>query len=179
MRRTAFYKQQQGKLSPFLHNDTDGADRLWRNSAWEKFNGRTRMMKGLFNYETAYRTYTRLCLEDFMRDNIQYAEIRPNFMSTNQLFTDDGTGLIDNRGIMEIIISEVTRFQKEMTEQGRFFGGLKVIYTTPRSLAASEVKIALDECIAFKKKWPQWIAGKHSLNATRTHRGVVLLDDWY
>ena len=41
------------------------------------------MMKGLFNYETAYRRYTRLFLEDLMRDNIQYAEIRPNFMTSN------------------------------------------------------------------------------------------------
>lgn len=37
---------------------------LTSRSAWEKFNGRTRMMKGLFNYETAYRTYTRKLLED-------------------------------------------------------------------------------------------------------------------
>ena len=27
-------------------------------------------MKGLFNYETAYRVYTRLCLDDFVKDNI-------------------------------------------------------------------------------------------------------------
>ena len=32
--------------------------------AWEKFNGRTRMMKGLFNYETAYRAYTQKLLKD-------------------------------------------------------------------------------------------------------------------
>src|SRR5690349_11593616 len=58
--------------------------------AWEKFNGRTKMMKGLFNYEKAYRTYTRALLKDFARDNIQYAEIRPNFMTENQLWSDDG-----------------------------------------------------------------------------------------
>ncbi|KAK2592020.1 hypothetical protein QQS21_010291 [Conoideocrella luteorostrata] len=128
--------------------------------AWEKFNGRTRMMKGLFNYETAYRKYTRLCLEDFMRDNIQYAEIRPNFMKNNQLFRDNGeTGRIDNEGIMEIIINEVTRFQQEMASQGRYFGGLKVIYTTPRSMIPADIRESLNECIRFKQKWPKWIAG--------------------
>ncbi|TQV96658.1 hypothetical protein V2A60_002956 [Cordyceps javanica] len=127
--------------------------------AWEKFNGRTRMMKGLFNYETAYRKYTRLCLEDFVRDNIQYAEIRPNFMMSNQLYHDDGTGPIDNKGIMNIIIDEVTKFQQEMAAQNRYFGGIKVIYCTPRSLDPSAVKAALDECLEFKQRWPKWIAG--------------------
>lgn len=117
------------------------------------------MMKGLFNYETAYRVYTRLCLEDFARDNIQYAEIRPNFMTSNQLYSDDGTGSIDNWGIMRIIISEVEAFQAAMASQGRGFSGLKVIYCTPRSMSRDNVKSALAECLDFKRHWPQWIAG--------------------
>jgi adenosine deaminase CECR1 len=118
------------------------------------------MMKGLFNYETAYRRYTQLCLEDFMRDNIQYAEIRPNFMTSNQLYHDDGTGPIDNWGIMGIIIDEVERFKARVAAEGSYFGGLKVIYCTPRSFDNARVKAALDECIEFKKTWPQWIAGR-------------------
>jgi adenosine deaminase CECR1 len=117
------------------------------------------MMKGLFNYESAYKRYTRLCLEDFVKDNIQYAEIRPNFMTSNQLCHDDGSGSIDNWGIMRIIIDEVERFQLDMKRQGRFFGGLKVIYCTPRSFRPSDVKTSLLECIEFKKTWPDWIAG--------------------
>ncbi|KAL0941767.1 adenosine/AMP deaminase [Colletotrichum truncatum] len=124
--------------------------------AWEKFNGRTRMMKGLFNYETAYRKYTRSCLEDFVRDNIQYAEIRPNFMETNQLWTDDGTRQINNVGIMKIIIEEYESFQATTED---YFGGLKVIYCTPRSFSNKSVEFALAECLTFKQKWPQWIAG--------------------
>lgn len=118
------------------------------------------MMKGLFNYETAYRTYTYECLKDFARDNIQYAEIRPNFMMSNQLYHDDGTGPINNEGIMSIIINEVERFQRDMATQGKYFGGLKVIYCTPRSMPRPDIQAALAECIEFKKKWPQWIAGK-------------------
>ncbi|KAL7811595.1 Metallo-dependent hydrolase [Trichoderma gracile] len=129
------------------------------SGAWEKFNGRTRMMKGLFNYETAYRAYTYRCLEDFARDNIQYAEIRPNFMMSNQLYHDDGTGPINNDGIMSIIINEVEKFQRDMATKGKYFGGLKVIYCTPRSMPRPDIQAALAECIEFKKKWPQWIAG--------------------
>lgn len=120
-------------------------------------------MKGLFNYATAYQRYTRLCLEDFMKDNISYAEIRPNFMTSNQLWTDDGKQLIDNKGIMKLIIGEVQNFQTDMKKQGRYFGGLKVIYCTPRSFAPEQIEGALTECLAFKKLWPEWIAGKKLL----------------
>lgn len=95
-----------------------------------------------------------------MKDNITYAEIRPNFMTSNQLWTDDGTKLIDNKGIMELIISEVNSFQADMKAQGRFFGGLKVIYCTPRSFPPEKIEAALTECLEFKKVWPEWIAGK-------------------
>ena len=118
------------------------------------------MMKGLFNYETAYRRYTRLCLEDFARDNIQYAEIRPTFMASNYLYTDDGTHKIGNKGIMEMIIDETTKYREEMAGKGKFFAGIKVIYCCPRSWAPADVGTALEECIEFKKLWPDWIAGK-------------------
>lgn len=129
--------------------------------AWEEFNTRTQMMKGLFNYETAYRTYTRKCLEDFMADNIQYAEIRPNFMDTNQVWTDDGTKQINNEGIIGMIIEEYENFQATAEEKGRDrFGGLKIIYCCPRSWPNQKVAGGLKECLVFKKKWPEWIAGK-------------------
>lgn len=130
------------------------------HGAWEEFNTRTKMMKGLFNYETAYRLYTRKCLEDFVADNIQYAEIRPNFMEANQVWTDDGTRKIDNIGIMEMIIDEYEKFQAEAkTKSGAYFGGLKIIYCCPRSYPKDKVAHGLKQCLEFKKKWPEWIAG--------------------
>ncbi|KAI1380431.1 Metallo-dependent hydrolase [Hypoxylon crocopeplum] len=82
--------------------------------AWEKFNGRTRMMKGLFNYEKAFRAYTRKCLEEFVMENVQYAEIRPNFMKSNQVLRDDGIDGFDNFGLMRIIIEEYEHFMKDI-----------------------------------------------------------------
>lgn len=132
------------------------------SGAWQEFNTRTQMMKGLFNYETAYRIYTRKCLEDFLADNIQYAEIRPNFMDTNQVWTDDGTSKIDNVGIIEMIIEEYEKFQAAAGEEGggRRFGGMKIIYCCPRSWPNEKVAGALRECLEFKQRWPQWIAGE-------------------
>lgn len=83
------------------------------NGSREDFNARTQMMKGLFNYETAYCKYRSRLLEDFIRGNIQYAEIQPNFIDTNQVWTDDGKRKIDNVGIIGMIISGVERFQRE------------------------------------------------------------------
>lgn len=130
------------------------------SGAWEEFNTRTQMMKGLFNYETAYRTYTRKCLEDFVADNIQYAEIRPNFMDTNQVWKDDGSAKIDNVGIMEMIMDEYNKFQAEAKgKAGSYFGGMKIIYCCPRSYPKDKVANGLRQCLEFKKRWPQWIAG--------------------
>jgi adenosine deaminase CECR1 len=128
--------------------------------AWEKFNGRTRMMKGLFNYEDSFRLYTRAVLADFVKDNIQYAEIRPTFMASNILKASDGSvQAAGNRRTVEIIIEEYEDFQKTNTKG--YFAGLKIIYCTPRSFKNKQIEDALEECLAFKKEWPTWIAGRH------------------
>lgn len=133
------------------------------DGAWDRFNARTQMMKGLFNYETAFREYTRRCLHEFVDDNIQYAEIRPNFMKNNNLWYDDGSKEIKNDGIMDIIIQEYEEFEKERKKQNKpYFAGIKVIYCTPRSFSRVKVEESLNECLEFKlnKKYGKWIAGE-------------------
>jgi adenosine deaminase CECR1 len=113
------------------------------------------MMKGLFSYESAFKAYTRACINDFIDDNIQYAEIRPNFPS-NALVKDDGTGYIDNFGLLQIIQDEI-EYQKTT---GRYFGGMKVIYCTPRSFPNKAIEDSLNECIALKREFPNLLCGK-------------------
>ncbi|KIH95277.1 cecr1 family adenosine deaminase [Sporothrix brasiliensis 5110] len=135
--------------------------------AWQRFNDRTKMMKGLFNYETAYREYTKLFLQDLLDDNIQYAEIRPNFMTNNQLWNDEGTKQVDNAGIVTIITDacdefvarNAANFKAGVAGAKKNFDGIKIIYCTPRSFQRTQVRAALAECIEFKKRWPQYIAG--------------------
>lgn len=121
------------------------------------------MMKGLFNYETAYKEYTRRCLQEFSDDNIQYAEIRPNFMSTNQVWKDDGSSQIDNTGIMDLIIDAYRDFQR--AHERKVVKGLKIIYCTPRSFPNHLVAAALEECLRFKltEKYEGYIAGRSTL----------------
>lgn len=129
------------------------------NGIWEKFNHRTRMMKGLFAYESAFRLYTDACIRDFVEDNIQYAEIRPNFMKSNSLKRDDGRGSIGNHGILEIVEDQMKKTTDELQKEGKFFGGLKVIYCTPRSFQRNQVAYALNECIELKLKHKDLICG--------------------
>lgn len=117
-------------------------------------------MKGLFAYESAFRNYTRACIEDFVKDNIQYAEIRPNFMSTNTLKKDDGIGSIGNEGIMKIIEEELQATMEKIKRDGGYFGGMKVIYCTPRSFQNKQIELALDECIELKQKYSKLLCGK-------------------
>jgi adenosine deaminase CECR1 len=140
--------------------------------AWDRFNARTQMMKGLFNYKTAYREYTRRCLQEFVDDRIQYAEIRPNFMTENQLWEDNGSERVENAGIMDIIVNECKNFMKriekgegEREREKPYFAGIKIIYCTPRSFSRSKVKASLEECLKFKlnKDYGKWIAGKRLL----------------
>jgi len=144
-----------GKTSLLVAHD--GSKLTW-GRAWDKFNGRTQMMKGLFNYETAYTKYTLLCLQEFADDNIQYAEIRPNFMSTNQVWRDDGSDRINNAGIVNLIITAYEKFQEK--HKRKILKGLKIIYCTPRSFDQEKVRSALQECLEFKIRYPGWIAGK-------------------
>ena len=117
------------------------------------------MMKGLFAYESAFRNYTRACIMDFVKDNIQYAEIRPNFMATNTLRTNDGTQLIGNEGILHIIDEELNNTMKQISESGQYFGGMKVIYCTPRSFKKEQVEASLNECIELKLKYRHLLCG--------------------
>ncbi|KAJ9129453.1 Adenosine deaminase CECR1 [Pleurostoma richardsiae] len=144
----------QGKIV-FNEEETHGMLQTAKG-AWERFNARTQMMKGLFNYEKAYRLYVRACLHEFVDQNIQYAEVRVTFMGTNQIWRDDGCGQIDNKGIMELIIDECAAFHPD-----RYFAGLKIIYCVPRSFSPDQVMHGLDECLEFKldNKFSGYIAG--------------------
>lgn len=146
-------------ISKLVFDDQEAHNSLQTaEGAWEKFNGRTRMMKGLFNYETAFVNYTWSCLEEFERDGIQYAEIRPNFMMTNQIYTDDGSKQLDNRETMRKIVATFKEFKAQ--RPNTTVCGLKVIYCTPRSFPADKVEASLNECLSFKEgEFRDYIAG--------------------
>lgn len=104
-----------------------------------------------------------------MRDHIQYAEIRPNFMQTNQIWKDDGSERLDNEETVQIIQDVYREWcQTLRDDKRRIFWGLKIIYCTPRSFSNQLVWEALEECLRFKIKWPNLIAGMSS-GSTAVH----------
>lgn len=125
---------------------------------WDSFSIKTRMMKGLFGYESAYRHYTQQVIQDFVDDNIQYAEVRPNFPA-NVLTRDDGLSNINNEDLCQLILDETDKKILTLRERNIFFGGMKVIYCCPRSFDKDVVKEALEECIILKQKFPKLICG--------------------
>ena len=153
-----YIRRDMGRIS--THISKESID-LIINRIWEQFNYRTQMMKGLFAYESAFRAYTRACIQDFADDNIQYAEIRPNFMYSNSLKSDDGEKLYENRDIVRIIEEELKAQKAEINAmENQYFGGMKVIYCTPRSFSNEDVKRSLIECIDLKTDFPDLICGK-------------------
>ena len=127
-------------------------------------------MKGLFAYKSAYTNYTRACIKDFVDDNIQYAEVRPNFMITNQLKTDDGSGMLNNEDIMRILDDGVKSTLAEIKQEGGYFADMKVIYCTPRSFNNAATAQSLNECIELKKKFSHLICGKKAADVV----GLIL-----
>jgi len=81
-------------------------------------------------------------------------------MLANSLKTDDGIASIGNEGIMKIIDEELRKTMSRIREKNEYFGGMKVIYCTPRSFRKEQVKDALDECIELKLKYKDLLCGR-------------------
>lgn len=77
---------------------------------------------------------------------------------------------MDNFGIMDIIIDEYKKYQGRREKSNKpLFGGLKVIYCTPRAFNEEDIQFALDECLKMKQnhKYSRYIAGKFPLRCSR------------
>lgn len=119
-------------------------------------------MKGLFNYESAFRNYVGKAIDSFVEDNVMYAEVRPNFFD-KYIATDDGEGQLDHRAWMQIIREEVDAKIKQLDANGSRgagrFKGLKVIYCAPRSIKNEDMTWCLNDCISLKQEFPDLICG--------------------
>ncbi|KAK0709628.1 hypothetical protein B0T26DRAFT_414544 [Lasiosphaeria miniovina] len=128
-------------------------------SAWEDFNIRTGFMKGLTNYESGYKEYCEAFMWQCVRDCIQYVEIRPNFMTTNQIQKDDASETLSNLRTVELIIEAYNKLQ--VAHKYDVVQGLRIIYCTPRVMDAVKIEELMDECILWLQNpfISQFIAG--------------------
>jgi adenosine deaminase CECR1 len=114
------------------------------------------------NYESMFRWYVGAAIENMIKENVMYVELRPMLMDKS-IPSDDGTRRIFHEAQMDIINQEVTRIQDELRENGkgdRFPFGLKIIYCTPRSIPKSRMQIEIQDCIKLKIKYPDLICGE-------------------
>jgi len=131
------------------------------NSIWARFNQATRCFKGLINYESLYRWYTREALESMIRDKVMYAELRPMLMDKT-IPSDDGKRKLDHIAQMTLVLEEVGRYQEELKRKGqlhKFPFGLKIIYCTPRSIPKEWMRREIQDCIKLKQAFPDLICG--------------------
>ncbi|KAL1388134.1 hypothetical protein HDK64DRAFT_125210 [Phyllosticta capitalensis] len=129
------------------------------NGVWARFNQATRCFKGLLNYESGYRAYVRLAMQNMVRNKVMYAELRPMLLD-KALPTDDGLGKIDLKGQMQIVTEEVEAYKRDLGQDiSKFPFGIKIIYCTPRSIPKERMRSELADCIALKEQFPDLICG--------------------
>ncbi|OQO06612.1 hypothetical protein B0A48_08397 [Cryoendolithus antarcticus] len=119
------------------------------NEMWACFNQGTRAFKGLVNYASVYREYVGMAIVRMIRHKVMYAELRP-MMLDKTIPTDDGTGFLDHKAQMNIILEVVKVKQDELRAAGKlehFPFGMKIIYCTPRSIPRERMKLELEDCI--------------------------------
>ncbi|KAK6441271.1 hypothetical protein LTR95_002512 [Oleoguttula sp. CCFEE 5521] len=119
------------------------------NEMWACFNQGTRAFKGLVNYASVYREYVGMAIVRMIRHRVMYAELRP-MMLDKTIPTDDGTGFLDHKAQMNVILEVVKEKQDELSAAGRldqFPFGMKIIYCTPRSIPRERMKLELEDCI--------------------------------
>jgi adenosine deaminase CECR1 len=93
-----------------------------------------------------------------------YAELRPMLLDKS-IRTDDGKGNVDHAAQMRIILQEIERKRAQLEAEGashKFPFGIKIIYSTPRSIPKERMKRELNDCISLKLQFPDLICGKWS-----------------
>ena len=137
-------------------------DRQTHNGVWACFNQGTRAFKGLVNYESVYTWYIGALIDNMIKDKVMYAELRPMLLDPS-IPSDDGTRQLNHKDQMQIIVEEVSKKRTELEAKGeldKFPFGLKIIYSTPRSIPRENMVRELENCIRLKLQFPELVCGK-------------------
>ncbi|KAF8725286.1 adenosine, partial [Rhizoctonia solani] len=128
---------------------------------WEKFESTFTAEDGILRYEPIWRKYVDQLLVSQIEDGISYVELRLSLDSTIPVISEDTTRNLTNSEVMNITISTIEEVSKRMRAQGREkeFVGARAIYTTGRGISYDEMVQALDECLALKEEYPDFLVG--------------------
>lgn len=131
------------------------------NGAWACFNQGTRAFKGLLNYESIYRWYVGALIDSMIADKVMYAELRPMLLDKT-IPSDDGRRQLNHADQMSIVCEEMQKKMKDLESKGEldsFPFGIKIIYSTPRSIPKARMQTELEDCINLKLKFKDLICG--------------------
>ncbi|KAJ7579114.1 hypothetical protein C8J56DRAFT_336847 [Mycena floridula] len=127
---------------------------------WNKFDTVFRVTFGLVRYLPVFAEYIREHLRSCIEDGISYVETR--FATGGAFLIDeDGHELKSNRPIVATFERVVKEVREEMRSLGREddFIGAKLIYCGLRFFTPDQMEWYMEECIAFKKEFPDTIMG--------------------
>ncbi|CAJ1054766.1 adenosine deaminase 2-A isoform X1 [Xyrichtys novacula] len=132
---------------------TEDPDREYPNQdvVWEKFEKAFIAAAGLITYAPVLRDYFYKGLEELLRDNIMYLELRSGLSRTYEL---DGT-IHDKVWTLKIVQEVVEKFKADHPD----FLGARIIISVNRALGVSEVKAAVKEAVQLQKDFPDVVAG--------------------
>ncbi|CZT17177.1 uncharacterized protein RCC_03009 [Ramularia collo-cygni] len=133
-------------------------DRKTTNAVWACFNQGTRALKGLTNYESAYRSYVGDAIDSMISDKVMYAELR-DMLFKKTITSDDGKTQLDHFQQMHIVCEEISRKREQLPNYDVFPFGLKIIYSAPRSISRDLMQQELQNCLRLKLAFPNLICG--------------------
>ncbi|CAE6485983.1 unnamed protein product [Rhizoctonia solani] len=128
---------------------------------WEKFGSTFAAGAGILRYEPIWRRYVDQLLVSQIEDGISYVEIRLSFDPSLPVISEDATRNLTNSQVVKLTIDAIDEVSSKMREQGREkdFVGARGIYTTGRYISYDAMVQALDDCLALKAEYPEFLVG--------------------
>ena len=117
------------------------------------------VLRGLFNYESAYKNHFRRVIWSLARDGIMYVELRISMHYGNYARRDDGTANLDHKEMVQLLADVLSEELPKMKVEGLQFIGARFIFTAFRSCTKDEMLWCIDDCIALKQAFPDLICG--------------------
>ncbi|KAI9889762.1 MAG: hypothetical protein M1814_004964 [Vezdaea aestivalis] len=124
--------------------------------AWSKFETIFGVVEGLFQYEPIFRRCLRQMFKDLVDDGVKWVEFRMCFVGPYRRHGSKKDE-VGHEEMVAALWEEINIFTH--TEEGKGFWGVRLIWTTLRSMISSDVLDDMLECIQAKKAYPELIAG--------------------
>ncbi|KAL2845640.1 hypothetical protein BJY01DRAFT_214016 [Aspergillus pseudoustus] len=114
------------------------------------------IINSLFHHEPILRSSLRRILSQLVADRIRYVEFRVAFtfqytLQGNEKHEEDYSTWF------QIFQEEIERFRN--SEEGKYFYGARIIWTTMRGLSNKDIGLSMKQCILTKQKFPGLICG--------------------